>query len=232
MANHDERWAAVDDYIERHVVGAIPEIEAALEASRRGGLPQIQVSAAQGKFLFLLARMLRARRILEIGTLGGVSAIWMARALGRGGRLVSLEINPDHAAVALASVVAAGFGDRIDIRVGPATQLLAGLRNERREPFDLVFIDADKPPIADYFLLSLDLCHEGSVIVVDNVVRDGKLADGSSDDPNVIGVRRLHELLATEPRVAATTIQTVGSKGYDGFTLAVVHGDRRTRRKG
>jgi predicted O-methyltransferase YrrM len=221
----ENRWREVDDYIAGMLLGEEPR--EALAASEAAGLPAIQVSAAQGKLLFLLARMLQARRILEIGTLGGYSTIWLARALSRGGKLVTLEVDPHHASVAWSNIVAAGVGDQVDLRVGPALESLDALAGERGWPFDLVFIDADKPSIPEYFRRSIELCREGSVIVVDNVVRDGALADSGSSDPKVTAVRQLHELIAGESRVAATTLQTVGSKGYDGFTLAVVDGDRR-----
>lgn len=220
----------MDGYIAETLIGADSALESALEASDKAGLPAIAVSPAQGKLLFLIARVMRARRILEIGTLGGYSTIWMARALSRGGRVVTLEIDPHHAAVARANVMAAGFGDNVDIRVGPALESLETIARERSEPFDVVFIDADKPAIPEYFFRAIDLCREGSVIIVDNVVRDGALVDADSPDPNVQGVRRLHEVIAQEKRVSATTIQTVGSKGYDGFTIAIVDGDRRGRR--
>ncbi|HXE60061.1 MAG TPA: O-methyltransferase [Gemmatimonadaceae bacterium] len=218
----DEIWSAVDEYITDGLVGHDEFLEGALERSAAAGLPAISVSAPQGKLLSLLARAMGARRILEIGTLGGYSTIWLVRALPRGGRVVTLELEEKHAAVARDNLRRAGFARRVEIRLGPALETLDALIAESVKPFDFVFIDADKPRIPDYYDRALHLTHSGSVIIVDNVVRDGKLADASSDDPNVQGVRKLHELLAHDPRVSATTIQTVGSKGYDGFTLALV----------
>ena len=218
-----EVWNAVDAFVDDTLVGHDPVLEAALERSGAAGLPAISVSPPQGKLLHLIARAVKARRILELGTLGGYSTIWLARALGRGGRVVTLELDPKHAAVARENLRHAGFARRVDIRVGDALDTLAALASEGGRPFDLVFIDADKPRIPDYFSRSLALSHPGSIIIVDNVVREGKLADASSDDANVQGVRRLHEMLAHEERVSATTIQTVGAKGYDGFTVALVN---------
>jgi predicted O-methyltransferase YrrM len=218
----EDLWKKVDDYIAEALIPSDSALEAALESSQAAALPSIQVSAAQGKLLHLLAKTCGAKQILEIGTLGGYSTIWLARALPPGGRLVTLELDPKHAEVAQANVSRAGVGDRVEIRVGHALDLLPRLASENRPEFDLVFIDADKISAADYFDWALRLSRIGSIIIVDNVVRNGLLADGSSEDPNVKGMRRLHEVLATEQRVSATTIQTVGSKGYDGFTYAVV----------
>ena len=216
-------WTAVDDYITSSVVGHDPMLEGALERSAAAGLPAISVSPPQGKLLFLLARAMRARRILELGTLGGYSTIWLARALPRGGRVVTLELEPAHAAVAADNLRRANLARRVDIRVGPALDTLDQLIAQAVKPFDLVFIDADKPRIPDYYERALALSRPGSMIIVDNVVRDGQLANASSDDANVLGVRRFHELLAHDERVSATTIQTVGTKGYDGFTVSVVN---------
>ena len=216
-------WTAVDDYITSSVVGHDPVLEGALERSAAAGLPAISVSPPQGKLLFLLARAMRARRILELGTLGGYSTIWLARALPRGGRVVTLELEPAHAAVAADNVRRANLARRVDIRVGPALETLDQLIAQAVKPFDLIFIDADKPRIPDYYERALALSRPGSMIIVDNVVRDGQLANASSDDANVLGVRRFHELLAHDERVSATTIQTVGTKGYDGFTVSVVN---------
>ncbi len=218
-----ETWTSVDDYITSAVVGDDPILEGALERSAAAGLPAISVSPPQGKLLFLLARAMRARRILELGTLGGYSTIWLARALPRGGRVVTLELEPTHAAVARDNLKRATLARRVDIRVGPALETLDTLIADAVKPFDLVFIDADKPRIPEYYERALALSHPGSVIIVDNVVREGKLADASSDDANVQGVRAFHDLLAHDERVSATTIQTVGAKGYDGFALAVVN---------
>jgi predicted O-methyltransferase YrrM len=212
-----ETWTAVDRYVEG-VVGTSDEVlEAALTRSASEGLPAISVSPAQGKLLHLLARAIGARRILEVGTLGGYSAIWLARALPPDGRLVTLEVEPHHADVARANLAQARLDDRVDVLVGPAIETLGGLD----DVFDLVFIDADKVSNADYVQASLGLTRPGSVIVVDNVVRGGAVIDAAGD-ASVQGVRRLNDLLASEPRLSATTIQTVGSKGYDGFTLALV----------
>ena len=216
-------WTAVDDYITSSVVGHDPVLEGALERSAAAGLPAISVSPPQGKLLFLLARAMRARRILELGTLGGYSTIWLARALPRGGRVVTLELEPAHAAVAADNLRRANLARRVDIRVGPALETLDQLIAQAVKPFDLIFIDADKPRIPDYYERALALSRPGSMIIVDNVVRDGQLANASSDDANVLGVRRFHELLTHDERVSATTIQTVGTKGYDGFTVSVVN---------
>jgi len=216
-------WTAVDDYITSSIVGHDQVLEGALERSAAAGLPAISVSPPQGKLLFLLARAMRARRVLELGTLGGYSTIWLARALPRGGRVVTLELEPAHAAVAADNLRRANLARRVDIRVGPALDTLDQLIAQAVKPFDLIFIDADKPRIPDYYERALALSRPGSMIIVDNVVRDGQLANASSDDANVLGVRRFHELLAHDERVSATTIQTVGAKGYDGFTVSVVN---------
>ena len=213
-----KQWTAVDDYINESLIGNDPILDAALVDSDAGGLPAISVTAAQGKLLQLLAKAQDAKQILEIGTLGGYSAIWMARALPPDGKLVTLEINEHHAEVARKNIERAGLQNVVDVRVGKALDTLAALHG----PFDLFFIDADKPNIPEYFEWAVKLSRAGSVIVVDNVVRNGALADEHSDDVNVQGVRRLHAMLSNDKRVTATTIQTVGSKGYDGFTLAVV----------
>lgn len=218
-----DTWSSVDDYITSTIVGHDPILEGALERSAAAGLPAISVSPPQGKLLFLLARAMHARRILELGTLGGYSTIWLARALPRGGRVITLELEPKHAEVARDNLRRANLARRVDIRVGPALDALDQLIAEAVKPFDLIFIDADKPRIPDYYERALALSHPGSTIIVDNVVREGKLADASSDDANVQGVRRFHELLTHDERVSATTIQTVGAKGYDGFALAVVN---------
>jgi len=217
-----EQWAAVDGFINCTSIAVDPVLDAALAASSAAGLPAIAVSPPQGKFLNLIARMQQARRILEIGTLGGYSTIWLARALPEDGRLVTLELDPKHAEVARANFVRAGLSQRIDLRVGPAIDALPQLAAEGREPFDFIFIDADKASIPDYFAWALKLSRRGAVIIVDNVVRKGAVVDAASSDPSVLGVRRFMESLATNSRVSATTIQTVGSKGYDGFTLALV----------
>ncbi|OGO73931.1 MAG: methyltransferase [Chloroflexi bacterium RIFCSPLOWO2_12_FULL_71_12] len=218
----EERWTGIDRYVTDLLLGADPALDAALEASAAAGLPDIQVSAPYGKMLHLLARAARARRILEIGTLGGYSAIWLARALPADGRLVTCELDPRHAEVARGNLERAGLGDRVEVHVGPALETLRGLASEGAEPFDMVFIDADKPGYPDYLELSLQLSRAGTVIVADNVIRRGDILDGSSGDPNVQAMRRFHERLASEKRISATAVQTVGGKGYDGFVLAVV----------
>jgi predicted O-methyltransferase YrrM len=217
-----EAWTEVDRYVTGLLVEPDPALDGALRANAEGGLPAIDVSAPQGKLLHLLARIQGARRILEVGTLGGYSTIWLARALPGRGRLVTLEVDPHHAEVARGNLERAGLADRVDVRVGPALETLPRLVDEGLGPFDLTFIDADKARTPDYVAWALRLSRPGSVIVADNVVRDGRLADAASNEPAVLGGRRLHDLLAAEPRLTATTIQTVGVKGYDGFTLALV----------
>jgi predicted O-methyltransferase YrrM len=215
-------WDKVDDYLAQHLAPSDDVLREALAASAAAGLPAISVTATQGKLLHLLARLCGARRILEIGTLGGFSAIWMARALPPGGQLITLEIDPAHAEVARRNLARAGLSDRVQVWLAPAAASLAKLAADHVEPFDLVFIDADKASSDSYFLAALDLSRSGTVIVVDNVVRKGDVIDSESTDVNVLGIRRLTELLAREPRVSATAIQTVGSKGYDGFVVALV----------
>jgi predicted O-methyltransferase YrrM len=224
MPEPQDVWSAVDDYVTRLLVKPDPALESALDATTRAGMPPIAVSAPQGKLLALLAQIRGARRILEMGTLGGYSTIWMARALPPDGLLVSLEVDPRHAQVAAANLAAAGVDKVTEIRVGPALETLAKLAEEGASPFDLIFVDADKANIPEYLEWSIRLARAGTVIIIDNVVRDGALLDASGQKPDVVGVRRLHELLSTDHRVSATTIQTVGAKGYDGFTLAVVLG--------
>jgi predicted O-methyltransferase YrrM len=197
-------------------------LEAALAASAAAGLPAINVSPVQGKLLHLLARAIGARNVLEIGTLGGYSTIWLARALPDGGRLISLEADARHAEVARANIARAGLQAEVEVRLGMALDTLPELAAEGREPFDFVFIDADKPNNAAYFDWALKFSRPGSIIVVDNVVRDGDVIDADSDSSTVQGVRRLLERIAAEPRVSATAIQTVGAKGYDGFAIALV----------
>jgi predicted O-methyltransferase YrrM len=223
-----ETWAAVDSYINELVVQPDAVLDSALAASAAAGLPAICVSPAQGKLLHILARLASARRILELGTLGGYSTIWLGRALPADGKLITVESEPKHAAVARANIERAGLADRVAIISGRAADVLRQLADRGEEPFDLVFIDADKASIPEYFQLSLGLTRPGSVIVVDNVVRRGAVIDAASDDPSVRGVRRFNELLSSESRVAATTIQTVGSKGYDGLTIALVLAPERS----
>jgi predicted O-methyltransferase YrrM len=211
-------WRAVDDYYGGLLLDADPALDAALEANAAAGLPAIDVSPAQGKMLHLLARAVGARRILEIGTLGGYSTIWLARAVQPEGSVVTCELDPHHARVATGNLARAGLADTVDVRVGPALDTLAGLTG----PFDLAFVDADKPSNAEYFAHALRLSRPGGVIVVDNVVRNGRVLDPSDEAADVAGTRRFAEVLAAEERVDATVIQTVGGKGYDGFALAVV----------
>lgn len=218
MDTAQERWDAVDDWIESQLVSEDSTLRGAVAASVEAGLPPIQVSPAQGRMLELLVRMTNARTVLEVGTLGGYSTIWLARMLPSGGRVVTLELDPRHAEVARANVAAAGLGDLVEVRVGAAATLMG----ELQEPFDLVFIDADKASTPEYFGHALRLSHPGSVIVVDNVVRGGAVVDGQGDDADLAGIRRFAELVRLEPRVRATAIQTVGRKGYDGFALVYV----------
>jgi len=218
----DPKWDAADRYIETTVVPADDALAEALRASAAAGLPDIQVSPAQGRLLELLVAGTGAHRVLEVGTLGGYSAICMARGLPPGGRLVSLEAEPRHAEVARANVARAGLSDQVEIRVGRAIDSLPMLAAEHAAPFDLIFIDADKPSTAAYFDWAMKLARPGALIVVDNVVRQGSLADAQSTDANVVGMRRFLERVAAEPRARATVIQTVGRKGYDGFALVRV----------
>jgi predicted O-methyltransferase YrrM len=217
-----EHWTAVDRYITDQLLPPDPQLEAALQASTDAGLPAISVSPNQGKLLHLLALAHGARNILEIGTLGGYSTIWLARALPADGKLITLEYEPKHAQVAHSNLARAGVGKVVELRVGPALETLPQLAIEGRGPFDFIFIDADKENYPGYWQWALKLSQRGTMIIADNVVRAGGVADPSHADPRVQAVRRLHELIAAEPRVSATTIQTVGSKGYDGFTLALV----------
>jgi predicted O-methyltransferase YrrM len=217
-----EKWTAVDQYIQDLLIPADPALDAAREASAAAGLPSISVSPAQGRLLFLLAQFHGARNILELGTLGGYSTICLARAVPSGGRVTTLEVDPKHAEVARRSFAAAGLDAVIDLRLGPALETMPRLAAEGRAPFDMFFIDADKPNIPLYFEWALKLSCPGAMILVDNVVREGALADSASEDQSVQGVRRFHAKLADEVRVTATTIQTVGVKGYDGFTLVRV----------
>ena len=217
-----EQWSAVDEYVNGLLAPHDRALDAALRAGEEAGLPPIQVSPAQGKLLYLLARSLGAGKILEFGTLAGYSTIWLARALAPGGRLITLEADPTYAEVARENIAGAGLDALVDLRVGPALDTLPELAEEGVGPFDLIFIDADKVHSPDYFTWSLGHSRPGAMIVIDNVVRDGTLADADSDDATIQAQRRLHEMLAAEPRVTATTIQTVGAKGYDGFSIALL----------
>src|SRR5690242_17791400 len=225
--SRQETWNAVDQYIVDRLVPPDPALDAALAASDAVGLPAISVAPNQGKMLMMQAQMRGARRILEIGTLGGYSTIWLARGLPAdgSGRLVTLEANPKHAEVARANIARAGLADVVELRVGRALDTLPQIEAEGHGPFDLIFIDADKPGNPDYLAWALRLSRRGSLIVADNVVRNGAVIDADSADPGVQGTRRLMELLAAEPRVTATAVQTVGSKGYDGFAMALVTAD-------
>jgi predicted O-methyltransferase YrrM len=215
----DTRWSAVDEYYANLLVPDDAVFNAVQQAARDAELPNISVSTLQGKFLYLLAKIHGARRVLEIGTLAGYSTIWLARALPNGGKIVTLEYEPKHAEVARRNFEAAGVADRIELREGLAAGSLATLIAEHGEPFDFVFIDADKQSTADYFTAAMQLIRPGGIILVDNVVRDGKIADPSHNDADLQGIRRFNGVLAADRRVCATMIQTVGAKGYDGFTL-------------
>ena len=212
------RWVVVDDYLSERLVGADSSLHDALAASARAGLPNIEVSPLQGKFLQLLVRMTAARRVLEVGTLGGYSAISLARALPDDGELITLEADPRHAEVARANIERAGLSDRVQVLLGPALDSLPGLRG----PFDLFFIDADKPNNPAYLQWALRLSRPGSVLVIDNVVRGGRVSDAESEDDRVAGTRAALDLIHAEPRLDATALQTVGGKGWDGFLLALV----------
>ena len=220
-----KKWTEVDSYIASLFVPADPALDGALKASDAAGLPSINVSANQGKLLMLFAKMLNARNILEVGTLGAYSTIWLARGLVEGGRLITLEYEPKHAEVAKANLVRAGLADQVEIRVGRASDSLPKLLEERKGPFDLIFIDADKEGYIEYLQWSLKLARKGTVIIADNVVRDGAVIDPASTDAMVRGIQRFNQALATEKRISATEIQTVGSKGYDGLAIATVIAD-------
>jgi predicted O-methyltransferase YrrM len=221
-----EQWTAVDRYFTDLLVPPDAALDAALASSAAAGLPPINVSPNQGKLLHLIARLHGARMVLEIGTLGGYSTIWLARALPADGRVITLEFDPKHADVARANFARAGLERMIELRLGRALETLPQIAAERRGPFDLVFIDADKVSTAEYFDWALKLTRRGSVIIIDNVVRKGAVIDATSNDASVQGVRRFNAKLAAEQRVSATAIQTVGSKGHDGFALALVIGEQ------
>lgn len=218
-------WTAVDRYLADLYLPPDAALDAALAESAAAGLPAINVTAAQGRFLRLLAEIQGARLILEIGTLGAYSTIWLARALPAGGRLISLEADLKHAAVARKNLARAGLLDVVDVRLGPALETLSTLASEGHGPFDFIFIDADKPSYPEYFTWALTLSRKGTVIVVDNVIRDGAIADANSSDERVQGVQRFNALAAADQRVSVTTLQTVGPKGYDGFALIRVIAD-------
>ncbi len=220
-----EQWTAVDQYLTETLVAPDAALDAALADSEAAGLPAISVTPNLGKFLYLLARLQGAKNILEIGTLGGYSTIWMARALPAGGRLVTLEVDPKHAEVARKNLARAGVADLVDLRLGKALDLFPGVAADMQAPFDLVFIDADKPNNPEYFARSLELSRVGTMIIIDNVIRNGAVVDAQNSDSSVQGVRRMNEMIAADPRVTATALQTVGSKGYDGFALVLVTSD-------
>jgi predicted O-methyltransferase YrrM len=218
----EDLWSRVDDYISDKLVKTDSALAAALETSQAAGLPAINVSPNHGKLLHMLARLVNASAILEIGTLGGYSTIWMARALQPGGRLITLEYDPKHAELARVNIARAGLQHSVDVRLGAALETLPKIAAEKSGPFDLIFIDADKVNTPDYFKWALKLSRVGSLIVVDNVVRNGEVANAKTDDPAVQGMRRFIDVAAAESRVMATALQTVGGKGYDGFSVALV----------
>ncbi|MGD0540432.1 MAG: O-methyltransferase [Tepidisphaeraceae bacterium] len=219
---NQEQWTAVDRYFAELFAPSDPALDEALRTSAEADLPAIHVSPNQGKLLMLLAQARGARNILEIGALGGYSTIWLARALPKDGRLITLEAEPKHADVARANIARAGLGEVVELIVGRALDTLPKLVADGAGPFDLIFIDADKQSLPDYFAWSLKLTRRGSLIIIDNVVRKGTVIDAASDDPSVQGVRRMNEMIAAQRRVSAAAIQTVGSKGYDGFVIALV----------
>lgn len=217
-----ERWAAVDDYYAKLLMPPDSVLEFALEKSNAAELPAINVAANQGKMLMILAQLQKAERILEIGTLGGYSTIWLARALPAGGKLITLEYEQKHADVARENIKHAGLSDKVEVRVGSAIDTLPALVKEGAPPFDLIFIDADKPGYPEYFKWSMKLSRPGTVIIADNVVRDGEVINANSEDERVQGIRAFNEVVTKEKRFCATTIQTVGPKGYDGFIIGIV----------
>jgi predicted O-methyltransferase YrrM len=217
-----KNWHSVDDYIGAALISKEEAQEETLAANARAGLPEIDVSPPQGKLLYLLACAIGARRVLEIGTLGGYSTTWLARAVGEGGKVVTFEVDAHHAEVARANIAREGMSARVDLRVGPALEMLPLLESERAQPFDLAFIDADKPSNAAYFDYALKLSRPGALIIVDNVIREGAVADASATDSGALGARALFDAVAAEGRVEATAVQTVGAKGWDGFLIARV----------
>ncbi|NQX71632.1 O-methyltransferase [Paenibacillus alba] len=217
-------WEKVDHYITERLIPQDPILEKVLSANQEAGLPAYDVTPAQGKFLNLLVRLHGSKRILEIGTLGGYSTIWLARALPADGKLVTLELDPLHAQVAKANLSLASVDGCVELRVGDALEQLAQMKEEGVEPFDFIFIDADKPNNPHYLKWALYFSHPGTVIIGDNVIREGEVINENTQDPRVKGVREFYDLLADEARIAATAIQTVGSKGYDGFVIGLVKG--------
>jgi predicted O-methyltransferase YrrM len=218
-----EIWKKVDSFFTDALIPADSALDATLDANRQADLPAIDVTPLQGKFLELLIRATDAQRVLEIGTLGAYSTIWLARAVGENGKVVTLELDTRHAEVAQRNLDNAGVADRVDLHIGPAAKTLEALVAEHTAPFDFIFIDADKAGYPDYILGSLKLSRPGTLIIADNVVRDGQVIDPTDPDPNIQGVRRFTDLVAAEPRLSATVLQTVGSKGYDGFAIAIVN---------
>jgi predicted O-methyltransferase YrrM len=218
-----DTWTAVDGYLAEKLIPADPALDAALAAMEAADMPAISVSPTQGKLLALLAATLHAKSILEIGTLGGYSTIWLARGLAAGGKIVTLEKEPKHADVARENIARAGFADVVELRVGSALDMLPKLAGEDHDPFDLIFIDADKQNIPAYFDWAVTLAHAGSMIIVDNVVRDGDVINDSTEDTGTQGVRRFFDRLSTSALVTSTAVQTVGVKGYDGFTVSIVN---------
>ncbi len=217
-----ETWKQVDRYFTDAVIAPGDRFNAAMEANRKADLPPIDVTALQGKFLEIMVRATGARRVLEIGTLGGYSTLWLASALPENGVVVTLELEPRHAEIAMHNLKTAGLANKVDLRVGPAAETLKALAQEHTAPFDFIFIDADKASYPEYLQWSIKLSRPGTLIVADNVVRDGKVVDPESPDPHIQGVRRFTELVAAEPRLSTTVLQTVGTKGYDGFAISVV----------
>ena len=220
----DANWDAIDAYIAENFLEDDPVLEATLAASEAAGMPAIQVAPLQGKLLMMLAAAMGARKILEIGTLGGYSTIWLAHGLAEGGRLVTLDQNPDYAEIASGNIANAGLADRVELRVGKALDTLPKLEAEGAGPFDLIFIDADKPGTPDYFDWAVKLSRQGSLIVVDNVVREGAILAAQSENKHVKGLRGFYARAAADPRVTATAIQTVGNKGHDGLAIVLVTG--------
>ena len=220
-------WIDVDQYFAEQLHLSDAVLEAAMQANATAELPAIDVAPNQGKFLNLLAQLTHSKKILEIGTLGGYSTIWLARALPAGGRLISLEFSPKHAEVAKSNIRRAGFSDRVEIRVGAALDSLPQIESEGLAPFDFIFIDADKPNNPGYLEWAIKLSRPGTLIIVDNVVRDGEVADASSADPMILGTRKMFDLMSRDLRLSSTALQTVGNKGYDGFALAIVTDQRK-----